>query len=235
MPQSYYQPGESRAARVHELFTRIARRYDLINDLQSLWLHRLLKRRLIRLANPQPGETALDVCCGTGDLVLKLAQRGARVTGLDFSDAMLQVARHRSGPHGSIHFVQGDALRLPFQPESFDIITTAYGLRNLADWEQGIQEMLRLAKPRARILILEFGKPENAVVRGLYFAYLRLAVPSFGQLFCGDARAYSYILESLEHYPAQQMIAQRLSSLGCQVQLVSLASGAMTIHFAQRS
>src|SRR5690348_10032795 len=143
MPESYYQSGEHRAERVHQLFTRIARRYDRLNDLQSFWLHRLWKRRLIKLGNSCPGEAALDVCCGTGDLAFKLARRGARVVGLDFSDAMLQVARRRSANNSAISWVQGNASQLPFRNDSFDIITVAYGLRNLANWESGVAEMLR--------------------------------------------------------------------------------------------
>jgi len=232
MPESYYQSGEHRAERVHQLFTRIARRYDRLNDLQSFWLHRLWKRQLIKLANSCPGEAALDVCCGTGDLAFKLARRGGCVVGLDFSDAMLQVARRRSANESAISWVQGNASQLPFPNDSFDIITIAYGLRNLANWESGIGEMLRVAKPKARLLILEFGKPENPVWRRVYFSYLRLAVPSFGKLFAGDARAYSYILESLEHYPAPKLIADRFAAFGCQVKVVNLLGGAMTIHLA---
>jgi demethylmenaquinone methyltransferase / 2-methoxy-6-polyprenyl-1,4-benzoquinol methylase len=232
MPESYYQSGEHRAERVHQLFTRIARRYDRLNDLQSFWLHRLWKDRLIKLANSRPGEAALDVCCGTGDLAFKLARRGARVVGLDFSDAMLQVARRRSVNNSAISWVQGNASQLPFPNDSFDIITIAYGLRNLANWESGIGEMLRVAKPKARLLILEFGKPANPVWRRVYFSYLRLAVPTFGKLFAGDARAYSYILESLEHYPAPKLIADRFAALRCQVKVVNLLGGAMTIHLA---
>lgn len=231
MPQSYYEAGEHRAARVRDLFGRIARRYDLINDLQSFWLHRLWKRRLVRLAAPRPGEAALDICCGTGDLALQLAQRGARVIGLDFTAPMLQVAQAR----GALCWLQGDALHLPFPEQSFDIITVAYGLRNLADWQQGLREMLRVARPAARILILEFGKPPDPAWRRLYFAYLRLAVPVFGKAFCGDSRAYAYILESLQQYPAQEPVAEYLRTLGGRdVRIFNLLGGAMSIHLANR-
>src|SRR4026208_2191111 len=117
MPESYYQSGEHRAERVHQLFSRIAGRYDRLNDLQSLWLHRCWKRRLIALADPRPGEAGLDVCCGTGDPTLKPAGRGACAMGLDFSEAMLQVAQARSMEQRGIGWVQGDASRLPFPTE----------------------------------------------------------------------------------------------------------------------
>ena len=231
MSESYYETGEQRAQRVRDLFTRIARRYDLINDLQSFWLHRFWKRRVISLASARAGDAVLDVCCGTGDLAVELSRRGARVVGLDFTGPMLEVARSRAG----LPWVQGDALHLPFADKSFDILTIAYGLRNLADWQRGLREMLRVARPSARILILEFGKPPNALWRNAYFAYLRVAVPVFGKVFCGDSRAYAYILESLQRYPAQGPVSECLRALGCrEVRLINLLGGAMTIHLATR-
>src|SRR5882724_12425030 len=138
MANSYCIPGEQRAAKVNELFTAIAGRYDLLNDLQSFGLHRYWKRRLVKLANVQPGARALDACCGTGDLALALAHRGAQVVGLDFTGQMLAVAEKRrqgsgfSGPKVNPQFVQGDAQRTPFRDAEFDIVTVGYGLRNLA-------------------------------------------------------------------------------------------------------
>ncbi|RME89871.1 MAG: bifunctional demethylmenaquinone methyltransferase/2-methoxy-6-polyprenyl-1,4-benzoquinol methylase UbiE, partial [Verrucomicrobia bacterium] len=203
MSSGYYQPGEQRAARVRDLFGSIARRYDLLNDLQSFGLHRWWKRRLVREARPAPGRRLLDVCCGTGDVALRLARAGAEVTGLDFSEPMLAVARRRADPGLRVEFVQGDALALPFEDGRFDAVTIAYGLRNLADPQAGLREMARVTRPGGRLLILDFGKPARPWWRGLYFAYLRLAVPMLGRLFSGDREAYAYILESLRHYPAQ--------------------------------
>lgn len=235
MANAYYQPGEQRAARVQDLFRRVARRYDLINDLQSLGLHRLWKRRLVALAGAGPGRRALDVCCGTGDVTLALARRGADAVGLDFTEAMLEVARDRGrrrapGTDGP-QFLRGDALQLPFPDDSFDIVTVSYGLRNLAQWEEGVAEMWRVARPGGRLVVLDFGKPGNPAWRALYFAYLRLAVPIFGWLLAGDAQAYAYILQSLQDYPAQQGVAATLRRLGCeQVQVIEPLGGAMGIN-----
>ena len=141
MSNVYYAPGAERSAKVNALFGRIARRYDLLNDLQSFGLHRLWKRRVVALARVTPGARALDLCCGTGDLAFALARRGAEVTGLDFSAQMLEVAKTRSqqgwaGVKNSSAqqpvFLQGDAQQLPFADSSFDVITVGYGLRNLA-------------------------------------------------------------------------------------------------------
>lgn len=215
---------------MRELFGAIAPRYDLINDLQSFGLHRLWKRRLVNLAAPRPHERALDVCCGTGDLAAGLARRGAMVCGLDFSLPMLAVALKRAP---AIQWLQADAQEVPFPDKYFDIVTVGYGLRNLASWQRGIEEMRRVAKPGGRLLILDFGKPANALWRAVYFAYLRRAVPLHGRVFCGNAAAYAYILESLENYPAQEGVAAELDRIGCaQVRTINLLGGIMSIHCA---
>jgi len=242
-PESFFEPGEGRPTRVRELFSKIARRYDFINDVQSFGLHRYWKRRVIKLAVVQPGARALDLCCGTGDLALELARRGARVVGLDFTGPMLEIAQQRSkqsipdrdpgkSKPGKLTLVRADAQRLPFAENSFDIVTVGYGLRNLASWEHGLRGMLRVAAPGARIVALEFGKPANPGWRMAYFAYLRLIVPLFGLIFCGDAKAYAYILESLRHYPAQQEVAVKMRELGYHdVQVKEFLGGVMSINF----
>ena len=246
MPNQFYEPGQQRGARVKELFARIAPRYDLINDLQSFGLHRFWKRQLISLAEPHPDKVALDLCCGTGDLALALARRGAKVVGMDFSERMLEMAQKRTnrrqqsqgtaGNHpANPSFVHGDALLIPFPEKSFDIVTIAYGLRNLADLKTGLREMERVAKPRARLLALDFGKPANVLWRNLYFSYLKLFVPLLGRIFCGNADAYAYILESLKHYPAQVGVAAQMRELGLvNVRVVNFLGGIMSINYAER-
>jgi demethylmenaquinone methyltransferase/2-methoxy-6-polyprenyl-1,4-benzoquinol methylase len=250
MANKYYAADERRAARVGDLFARLAPRYDLINDLQSGGLHRLWKRRLAQLAEAKPGLRALDLCCGTGDVAFALARRGADVTGLDFSEPMLAEARRRAGRWESgkvgrqeitlshrltfppARFLQGDAQQIPFPDDSFDIVTVSYGLRNLASWERGLEEMRRVARPGGRLLALDFGKPDNAIWRALYFGYLRVVVPLFGKVFCGDAQTYGYILESLRHYPAQHGVAAKMRAMGCRdARIVPLLGGVMTINF----
>jgi len=238
MGNEFYNPGEQRAAQVNRLFATIAPRYDFINDLQSLGLHRRWKRRLARLAQVRPGDQALDLCCGTGDISFGLAKCGATVTGLDFSKEMLAVAAGRS-PKSKVQspkFVQGDAQKLPFADASFDIVTVGYGLRNLASWETGLAEMVRVAKPGARLLVLDFGKPDNALWRALYFGYLRVCVPVFGLLFAGKASAYAYILESLKHYPAQRGVEARMRELGLtNVRVENILGGAMSINYGEKA
>ena len=247
MTNKFYDTGEQRAARVGDLFATIAPRYDLINDLQSFGLHRLWKRRLVRLADPQPGQRALDICCGTGDVAFALRRAGASVVGLDFSEPMLAVARQRAGAREgrrqeagdgtvpSLEFRQGDAQQLPFPDNSFEIVTISYGLRNLADWELGLREMWRVAKPGGRLLVLDFGKPDPPLWRQLYFAYLGWFVPLFGKLFCGDSETHAYILESLKKYPAQRGVAAKLQAMECSdVRAINLLGGVMSINLARK-
>jgi demethylmenaquinone methyltransferase/2-methoxy-6-polyprenyl-1,4-benzoquinol methylase len=233
----FYQPGEQRAARVGDLFGEIAPHYDLINDLQSLGLHRRWKRRLVRMAAVQPGEKALDLCCGTGDIALALHQAGAEVAGVDFSPAMLAVARQRAGEPGpGMQFVRGDALHIPYCDSAFDIVTIGYGLRNLASWERGLEEMHRVARRGGRLLALDFGKPDLWFWRQAYFGYLRFFVPLLGRIFCRDSAPYAYIYESLKNYPAQRGVAEKLAALGCrEVRVRNLLGGAMSIHFARKN
>jgi len=252
MANSFFQPGERRAAKVQELFAAIAPRYDLINDLQSFGLHRYWKSRAVRLARPRPGEKVLDVCCGTGDLARALARCQAEVIGLDFSMPMLEFAHAKREPlhasacspaearperttettRGQLQFVCGDAQELPFRDNTFEIVTIGYGLRNLAHWETGLQEMARVAKPGGRLVVLDFGKPEGPLWRSAYFAYLRMLVPCLGRVFCGNASAYAYILESLKHYPAQRGVASKMRELGLTgIQMLEFLGGAMSINY----
>lgn len=244
MSNAFFAPGEQRAAKVNDLFARIARRYDFLNDLQSFGLHRSWKRRVIKLANVAPGARALDLCCGTGDITFALARRGAEATGLDFSPQMLEVAAQRNQAWAARRpatasaptFLQGDAQQLPFPDNAFDIVTVGYGLRNLTSWERGVDEMFRVAKPGGRLIVLDFGKPANALWRALYFTHLRLSVPLIGLLFCGNAQAYAYILESLKHYPAQLAVAGKMRSLKLKnVRVINLLGGAMAINYGEKA
>lgn len=237
----YYVPGEGRASGVRDLFASIAHRYDLINDLQSLGLHRRWKGRLIRQAGVQPGEEALDLCCGTGDIAFRLAAAGAQVTAVDFSEAMLSVARRRAGAGAepsaaTVRFEQGDATALRHPEGAFDLVTMAYGLRNLGSLDGGLAEMARVTRPGGRVLILDFGKPRLACWRGLYILHLRMLVPLLGRWLCGDADSHAYILESLRRYPEAGEVACRMEQAGWErVEWWDLLGGVMTLHRGWRA
>ena len=133
------------------------------------------------------------------------------------------------------HRRRAHALRTPFPDAHFDVVTISYGLRNLASVDEGLREMWRVLKPGGRLLVLDFGKPDNAVWRGAYFAYLRFAVPVFGRLFCKNAAAYAYILESLQHYPAQRGVDEKLRALGAaNARIVNFLGGVMSINVAEK-
>jgi demethylmenaquinone methyltransferase/2-methoxy-6-polyprenyl-1,4-benzoquinol methylase len=240
----YYQPGDQRAVKVSLLFSAIARRYDLLNDVQSFGLHRLWKRRVIELAQIKNGDRALDLCCGTGDIAFALARCGAITTGLDFSDKMLEVAGDRIRKFKSLasnsrfltpDFIQGDAQQVPFPENSFEAVTIGYGLRNLSNWENGLEEMIRVAKPGGRLIVLDFGKPANWLWRKIYFAHLKCSVPLIGLLFCGRPSAYAYILESLKYYPGQLAVADKMRGMKLSnVRVIHLLGGAMAINYGEK-
>lgn len=238
MDNKFYEAGEKRAEKVNDLFAAVAPRYDLINDLQSFGMHRLWKRKLIKMAQVKPGSKALDLCCGTGDVAFALAAQGAEVLGVDFSGPMLSVAKQRQTRDGVKHveFVRGDALKLPAADSSVDVLTISYGLRNLSDFEGGLKEMLRVLKPGGRLLVLDFGVPDNTLWRFGYFQYLKWFVPVFGRLFCGDSDTHAYILKSLQNYPAQRGVEKLMLKLKCdQVQVVNLLGGVMGINYGVKS
>jgi demethylmenaquinone methyltransferase/2-methoxy-6-polyprenyl-1,4-benzoquinol methylase len=264
MAGKYYAQGEERAAKVVDLFAAVAPKYDLINDLQSLGLHRWWKHRLVELAEVRAGDVVMDVCCGTGDVAFALAARGAQVTGLDFSAPMLQVARNRDhmahapsesvgananvaaascrctptpnpNPPRRVQFVEGDALQLPCADATVDVITVAFGLRNVADVDRALAEWMRVLRPGGRLLVLEFGRPANPAWNALYEGYLRWFVPLFGSVFLGDADTHGYILESLLRYPGQRGVDERLRRLGfAATEVIEFVGGAMSINRARK-
>jgi demethylmenaquinone methyltransferase/2-methoxy-6-polyprenyl-1,4-benzoquinol methylase len=214
----YLSYDEHRAPRVRAMFTRLAWRYDLVNDVMSFGLHRRWKRQTVAIAfeGRPAGARLLDLCCGTGDLgFLAEETRGARVNGVDFTLPMLAVARRRRQDSRSrASFTQGDALALPFPEARFDVITVGYGLRNIADPQAALREMRRVLAPGGRAVVLDFGKPENPVAAALYQAFLRTMMPAVGWLFHRDPQTYLYIPESLKRYPGQHGVAELMRNAG---------------------
>ena len=232
--KTFYQPGSRRAERVEDLFATVAPRYDLINDLQSFGMHRLWKRLLVKECMVTQGQPVLDLCCGTGDVSFLMAAAGACVIGCDVSEPMLAVARQRRKEE-SIQFIQCDALNIPVPDASFDLVTLSYGLRNLADFDAGLREIWRVLRPGGRVLILDFGKPPQPLLRAIYFGYLRKVIPLFGRLFCGNEATHAYIYESLLNYPAQEGVEAALRNLGADwSEITYILGGVMTINHARK-
>jgi len=216
----YLSVGPDRAPRVREMFSRLAWRYDIVNDVMSFGLHRRWKRQTVDIAlrPPHAGRAPrlLDLCCGSGDLCFLAEERGAgAVVGADFTLPMLAVARRRRRERGHrSRFVQADALALPFPDASFDAITISYGLRNIADMPRALAEMRRVLAPGGRAVVLDFGKPDNWIVGTLYGGFLRTMMPAVGWLFHGDPETYLYIPASLRLFPAQRGVEALMRQAG---------------------
>lgn len=220
MPNKYLSYDEQRAPKVREMFSRLATRYDLVNDVMSFGMHRVWKRRTVRigLEKGAPLSRWLDLCCGTGDMAFlaeELAGGTLRTVGCDFTLPMLSVGRARERKEGrSTEFVQGDALALPFSDGTFDVITVGYGLRNIADPRAALAEMRRVLAPGGRCVILDFGKPRPPIPAALYNAFLRTMMPFVGWLFHRDPETYLYIPESLARYPGQVGVRDMMKEQG---------------------
>ena len=217
MTNKYLSYDAQRAPHVRALFSRIAGRYDLVNDVMSFGLHRRWKRQTVELALREKARPrVLDLCCGSGDLSFLAEDSGAgMVVGADFTLPMLAVARRRriEGKHRSV-FLQADALRLPFADGSFDVVTVGYGLRNIADIPAALAEMRRVLAPGGRAVVLDFGKPSSPLAGFLYGGFLHTMMPAVGWLFHGDPDTYLYIPESLKRFPAQRGVERLMREAG---------------------
>jgi demethylmenaquinone methyltransferase/2-methoxy-6-polyprenyl-1,4-benzoquinol methylase len=216
--------------KVREMFTQIAPRYDLLNHLLSFELDRLWRKRAARRLRPilqHRNAMVLDLCCGTGDLAFALARVGpASIVGADFSHAMLVRARAKSAksqrfPSHSgltapppIPFFEADALRLPFADRSFDLITTAFGFRNIANYEAGLSEMQRILKPGGTVAILEFAEPPEGFLGNVYRWYFRSVLPRIGGLISGDSAAYRYLPKSVSRFFHPPELAALMTAAG---------------------
>ena len=207
-------PGERDAPSVRSMFDRIAVRYDLLNTILSAGADGRWRRQAARAAGLEPGGAALDVACGSGRLTGELARlagpRG-RVVGLDFSPRMLDIAR-RDQPE--LHFLEGDALQLPFADGEFDATTMAFGLRNLADPGRGLDEMRRVVHPSGRMVVLEFVRPPRNLIGGGYRLYLTQVLPRVGGLLSGDRAAYAYLSETVDSYRTPEQLCELATRAG---------------------
>jgi demethylmenaquinone methyltransferase/2-methoxy-6-polyprenyl-1,4-benzoquinol methylase len=220
------------------MFARIAGRYDLLNHLLSGNVDKRWRRLVARTLQPElSGARVLDVACGTGDLSLVLASAGAgAVVGLDFCRPMLEVARRKSAEDGrAIPFVEGDAMRLPFEDESFDVVTIAFGLRNLSGVAEGLGELLRVLRPGGRAAVLEFSTPVVPGFRALFGFYFTRVLPFIGGVVSGERGAYEYLPDSVSRFPDQKRLAELMSGAGFEeVSYRNLTGGIAALHTGAR-
>jgi demethylmenaquinone methyltransferase / 2-methoxy-6-polyprenyl-1,4-benzoquinol methylase len=231
---------ESTSRWVRGMFGRIAGRYDLLNHLLSFNLDRRWRARAVeRVAGvlERPGARVLDLCCGTGDVLLSLeARRGAAVLGSDFCHPMLIEARRKISARGMRSpLFEADALALPLRADTLDLITVAFGFRNLANYHSGLTELARVLKPGGVVAILEFSKPSNRAFGALYGFFSTRVLPWVGGMVSGSREAYSYLPESIRKFPGALELADQMRAAGFRsVEFEALTFGAVALHIGRK-
>ncbi|MDC0358948.1 bifunctional demethylmenaquinone methyltransferase/2-methoxy-6-polyprenyl-1,4-benzoquinol methylase UbiE [Oligoflexia bacterium] len=227
---------------VHNMFADIADRYDLLNDVLSFGLHRLWRKQAVKFGAIAPGASILDLCCGTGDFSFALFEAAApsgNVLGVDFVEKMLEIARRKKiakAPQSDIIFQKGDATQLKLEATTFDYVTSAFGIRNVADTDQCLRESLRVLKPGGKILILEFGQPTLPVFSHLYHLYGQLVIPILGGLLAGSKAAYEYLPTTAKAYPSGPKFIALLAQAGfVKAQFKPILFGVAYLYLAEKT
>lgn len=239
----------SASRQVREMFSRIAPRYDLLNHLLSLRFDVMWRKRVARRFHDvlaRLDARVLDLCCGTGDLAFALAAEsrnqsksgGARITGADFAHPMLVRAREKAratSGRAVVEFLEADALNLPFADQSFDLVTTAFGFRNLANYAAGLAEIHRVLRPGGHIAILEFAEPESPLFGRLYRFYFRRVLPQIGGIFSGNSQAYGYLPNSVARFPRPPELAKLMEQCSfTAARFERWTGGIVALHTAKR-
>ena len=227
---------------VRGVFDRVARRYDLMNDLMSAGVHRVWKDMTAARLNPQPGETIVDCAGGTGDMARRLAKlargaqrrrggRDARVLVIDYNAEMVGAGRER-GSEPEIAWAVGDAQRLPLPERSADAYVIAFGIRNVTDISAALREARRVLKPGGRFLCLEFSRPVGQALRKAYDAYSFSVIPRVGEAVAGDRASYQYLVESIRRFPDQKTFARMIGQAGfSRVEVTNFTGGVAALHY----
>lgn len=228
---------QDKAKHVGQVFSSVASRYDLMNDLMSMGIHRLWKRFTIELSSVRSGHRILDIAGGTGDLTMQFADRvgtDGEVVLADINQEMLEVGRERlidRGYAGRVDYVQANAESLPFPDNHFNVVSIAFGLRNVTDKDLALREMTRVLRPGGKLLILEFSKPVNPLLNRAYDAYSFRALPLMGRLVAGDSESYQYLAESIRMHPDQETLKGMMESAGLvQCKYHNMTGGVVALH-----
>jgi len=228
---------EEKQAKVAEVFHSVAAKYDIMNDLMSFGVHRLWKRFTIDMSGVRPGNKVLDLAGGTGDLTRKFSKivgPTGKVVLADINSSMLNVGRDRltdQGYVGNIEYVQANAECLPFEDNTFDVITIAFGLRNVTDKDAALRSMTRVLKPGGRLLVLEFSKPTNPLMSKAYDLYSFTALPLMGKLVTNDSESYKYLAESIRMHPDQETLKGMMEDAGLvRCTYHNMTSGVVALH-----
>jgi demethylmenaquinone methyltransferase/2-methoxy-6-polyprenyl-1,4-benzoquinol methylase len=230
-------PADEKAKHVRAVFDSVAGKYDLMNDLMSVGVHRLWKRYALGQTGLRPGQTALDVAGGTGDLAAGMAEQvGERglVVLSDINAAMLEVGRNRLLDRGlmrNVRFSLANAECLPFEDESFDCVTIGFGLRNVTDKPAALASMRRVLRPGGRLLVLEFSKPVLPGLKPVYDVYSFSVLPWLGKRVAGDSESYQYLAESIRRFPDQETLKQMMQTAGLEdCRYHNLSGGIVALH-----
>ncbi len=229
-------PEDEKAGRVHGVFTSVASRYDVMNDVMSLGVHRLWKDAMMDWLAPRPGQRLLDVAGGTGDIAFRFLGRApsATATVLDLTESMLEAGRARAQAQdlgGRIDWVVGDAMALPFEDASFDVYTISFGIRNVTRPEVALQEAFRVLRPGGRLMVLEFSQIPNDLMQKAYDLYSFNVIPRMGQAIARDRDSYQYLVESIRRFPDQESFAEMIRAAGFdQVRYRNLSMGIAALH-----
>lgn len=230
-------PVDEKVNRVADVFHSVAAKYDVMNDLMSGGIHRIWKRITIESSGARPGHKVLDIAGGTGDLTRRFAQivgQSGKVVLADINDSMLKVGRDKlidKGVAGNVEYVQANAECLPFEDNTFDIITIAFGLRNVTDKDAALRSMNRVLKPGGKLMVLEFSKTENPLLTKAYDFYSFNLLPKMGQIIANDAESYRYLAESIRMHPDQETLKGMMDSAGfVQTRYRNLTQGIVALH-----
>ena len=229
-------PEAEKAGMVHGVFSSVAGRYDMMNDLMSGGVHRLWKDAMMDWLAPRDGQTLLDVAGGTGDVAFRFLKRapGARATVLDLTEAMLVAGRERGEAAAlaeRLDWVVGDAMALPFAANSFDVYTISFGIRNVTRIADALAEAFRVLKPGGRLMVLEFSRIPNDLAQWAYDKYSFNVIPAMGQAVTGDRASYQYLVESIRKFPDQDSFAAMIRAAGfSQVKYRNLTMGVAALH-----
>ncbi|WP_066639110.1 demethylmenaquinone methyltransferase [Desulfolucanica intricata] len=227
---------QSKEERVHDVFETIYQKYDFMNSVISFQRHKAWRKDTMKRMNVQKGQTALDVCCGTADWTISLAEAvgpGGNVYGLDFSQNMLKIGQAKVNEKKLTHvkLVHGNAMNLPFEDNSFDHVTIGFGLRNVPDYLKVLKEMQRVAKPGGKVVCLETSQPTIPVYRQLYYAYFRFIMPVLGKMLAKSYQQYSWLQESARDFPGRKELAEMFRRAGLiNIEVKAYTGGVAAMH-----